>query len=151
MAKNSVIIIVILIAIITGAAGFYGGMQYQKSQRGNITRGQFLGNGNGQNTRTGNNFQGMKPVNGEITSVDSGTITIKIQDGSSKIVVYSSSTKINKTSEGSVSDLKVGEQVTAFGTEGSDETVTAQNINLGGGTFRMQPGNNQNNQPTPSK
>jgi hypothetical protein len=131
MMKNS-LIITIVVAIVVGALGFFTGMQYQKSQRATFPQG--LGQRGPSGNLGGNQrgFTGTRPVNGEITSLDDKTITIKSQDGSSKIIVYSTSTKINKTTEGSTSDLKTGEQVIVIGTENTDGTVTAQSISVGG-------------------
>lgn len=53
-----------------------------------------------------------------------------MQDGSSKIVLFSDFTTYNKTSEGSKSDLKVGEKIAVFGTDNSDGSVTAQSVQL---------------------
>lgn len=53
-----------------------------------------------------------------------------MQDGSSKIVLFSDKTEINKAAEATKEDLKVGEKVAVFGTENSDGSVTAQNIQL---------------------
>lgn len=156
MAKKN-LIITIAIVVVVGLLGFYGGIQYQKSQRGNFSANgaqRFVG---GTNQQGGTGRQGnaarLSPVSGEITSIDENTITIKIQDGSSKIVIYSASTKVNKTSEGSKSDLKVGEKVMALGTEGSDKTVTATSISVGNtmlqGAAGGQPG--QNGQPPSTK
>ena len=88
--KNT--IIAIIIVLIVGAAGFFAGIKYQQSKtfsrfsdtiRGE--RGQFMprfGNQNGN----GGNFQ---PLNGEIISSDGNSITVKLPDGSSKIVFLS--------------------------------------------------------------
>lgn len=153
MAKNS-LILTIVIAVVIGALGFYGGIQYQKSQRGSFPEGTTQGFPGGTNQQGGTgrqgNTTGFRPVSGEITSLDGSTITIKTQDGNSKIIIYSTSTKLNKTSEGSVSDLKVGEQVTAIGSESSDGTVTAQSISVGNGMLQGTPGGDQpgqNGQP----
>jgi ribosomal protein S1 len=73
---------------------------------------------------------GLRPVSGEIISQDDKSITVKLQDGSSRIVILSDQTEINKTSEGSKEDLKTGERITTFGTENSDGSVTAQNVQL---------------------
>ena len=140
----------IVVAIIVGGLGFFGGMQYQKTNTKPAgPGGQFQQLGNGQNRPaglTGRNGTatrgGMTPVSGEILSIDDTSITIKSQDGSSKIVVYADSTTINKTSEGSSSDLQVGEEVMVIGTEDTNGTVTAQTISVGGAGsfFRGVPG-----------
>lgn len=74
--------------------------------------------------------QGFRPVNGEIISADDKSITVKLPDNSSKIVLLTDTTIINKSAEGAKEDLKTGEKVALFGTENSDGTVTAQNIQL---------------------
>lgn len=78
-------------------------------------------------------MKGMAPVNGEIISQDDTSITIKMPDGSSKIVILSDQTKVNKSSEGAKTDLKTGEKVTAFGTQNQDGSITAQSVSIGGG------------------
>jgi hypothetical protein len=88
---------------------------------------------------------GMTPVGGEIISQDDTSVTVKMPDGSSKIVILSENTTINKSSTGSKTDLKTGEQITAFGTQNQDGSVTAQNISIGGMMFRGMGG-----QPIPS-
>ncbi|OGM18880.1 hypothetical protein A2686_05080 [Candidatus Woesebacteria bacterium RIFCSPHIGHO2_01_FULL_38_10] len=127
MKKNSIVITVV-VALIVAVAAFYGGMQYQQRQR----FAGFRGGQNGQQFQGRGNFQGARPVNGEIISQDDKSITVKMQDGSSKIVILLDQTIINKASEGSKSDLKTGEKVAAFGTENSDGSITAQNISIGG-------------------
>ena len=67
---------------------------------------------------------------GEISAQDEKTITVKLQDGSSKIILLSDKTSINKASVGLISDLTVGEKVAVFGTSNADGSVTAQNIQL---------------------
>lgn len=136
MKKN--LIVTIIVAIVVGALGFYGGIQYQKSQRGSFSANpQRFFNGMGMKRAP----SGLVPVNGEVTSFDGNTITVKTQNGGSKIVIYSDSTKINKTTEGSKSDIKVGENVMVFGSTGSDGTVVAQTVAVGS---RMQgPGEDQ--------
>lgn len=139
MAKNSFITIIV-IAVVVGALGFFGGMQYQKSKGGSFAPGRFqngLNRPSGTQARGG--FQGGRPVSGEIVSIEENTITVKTQDGSSKIVIYSDSTKVNKTSEGSKEDLKTGEQIMVIGTEGTDGIVTAQSISIGGNILRGMP------------
>lgn len=150
--KNNILLFII-IAIVVGAAAFYGGMQYQKSQSPNQFRGQFRNGNNGQGGFQGRgNGGGMAPIRGEIMSTDESSVTVKMQDGSSKILILSGTTAINKASEGSKTDLKTGETITVFGTANADGSVTAQNIAIGGGTFagtRRGDGQGQN-APSPT-
>lgn len=146
----------LIVALIVGGVAFFGGMQYQKTQASGPMQGQFRGqNGGGPQGQggfqgRGGNGQGMMPVSGEILSQDDTSITVRMQDGSSKIVILSDDTNINKSSEGTKSDLKTGETVTAFGTTNSDGSITAQNVSIGGNMmFRGGPG--QNNQVTPAQ
>lgn len=129
MQKNS-LVITLVVALIVGAAAFFGGMKYQESKRTTAFR-QFpnvSGRGNAQ--FNGGNRAGIRPVNGEIISSDDKSITVKLTDGSSKIVLVSDKTTINKASEAQKADLKTGETVAVFGSENTDGSVTAQNIQL---------------------
>lgn len=129
-------------------------MQYQKSQSSNQVRGQFRGGNNGGTGGQGGfggrgNAQGMAPIRGAILSADDTSVTVKMQDGSSKIVILSGTTTINKASEGSKTDLKTGEAITAFGTANADGSVTAQNISIGG-MFPGRGGQPGENRPSPA-
>lgn len=133
---------VVIIVVIVAAAGFWGGMTYEKSKAAS-----FAGAGAGGNARYGGRFGGgaggasaMMPVNGKITASGNNSITVQLSDGSSKIVDLTSTTKINKSSTGSVSDLTTGQNVTAFGAANSDGSITAQAVNVGNGMFRMRTG-----------
>jgi hypothetical protein len=135
---------VIILVIIFAAAGFYGGTVFQKSQtRAGFERsgGQFgarFGGGQG-----GPGGAGMMPVRGQIVSSGDNTITVKMQDGSSKIVDLTSQTQINKTATGTTADLKSGTTVTAIGTSNSDGSVTAQTVLIGNGNMLFRRGGNQ--------
>ncbi|MBI3485536.1 hypothetical protein HY025_01175 [Candidatus Daviesbacteria bacterium] len=120
----------IVVAIVVGAAAFFGGMQYQKMQPGaNGTTGQFR-QGGGSRLGGQGRFAGNRPVAGQIISVDDKSITVKLMDGSTKIVLLSGNTQINKAQTAQISDLTTGEMVAVFGTANSDGSVTAQNIQL---------------------
>ena len=129
--NNNSKIVVFLLLVVVGAGAFFAGMKYQQSKQQTFTR-QFNGQ---QGGRTGQgqfsgNRQGFRPVNGEIIGTDDKSITVKLQDGSSKIVLVSDKTTINKASQGTKADLKSGEKVAVFGQENSDGSVTAQSIQL---------------------
>jgi hypothetical protein len=146
MMNKKHLITTIVIAILVGAVGFYAGIQYQKSQRSSVFGNFQRGNGaimmqgeNGKQQGGNTMMRAGGPVAGEITKIDDNTITVKTNDGSSKIVIYSSSTKVNKTTEGSKSDLTVGEKIMVIGSTGSDGAVTAQTISVGGTWFMGGP------------
>lgn len=124
MKNINTIAIVLLIAGLGG--GFLIGAQYQKSQK---PAGQFNA---GQGRRSGGQQNGgnSRPVVGEILSADDKSMTVKLPDGSSKIVLFSANTQINKTATVAVADLTVGQRVAVFGSGNSDGSITAANISL---------------------
>ena len=118
--KQQHIVIIILVAVVSGAGGFFAGTNYQLRQRGQ----QFRMTGFNP-SRTG-----LWPVAGEIIKQDETSITVKLIDGSSKIVLLSADATINKAEQGSQTDLVVGTSVAVFGSENADGSVTAQNIQI---------------------
>jgi hypothetical protein len=135
MQKNNLIVLTIVLVVIAGAGGFAGGIKYQQSKLRTFTGGMMNGGGavrmgqNGQGRMMGNRT-GFRPVAGEILSIDDTSITVKMPDGGSKIVILSEKTTINKAATALKSDLKVGSQVAVFGQDNSDGSVTAQSIQL---------------------
>ncbi len=129
MNKN--IIITVLVGIIMAGGGFWGGMKYQESRKPVFSR-QFggPGSGNGGQSARGANRMGFRPTTGEIISSDDKSITVKLPDNSSKIILLSEKTEINKADKATKDELKIGERVAVFGQENSDGSVTAQNIQL---------------------
>ncbi len=121
--------IIIIAILLVGAGAFYGGMLYGKSQNGpGNFRGQrpdanFLGAG----TKVGN---GGGFTNGEVLSLDDKSITIKIRNNGSKIIFFSDATTVNKTVDGAISDLKVGDSIMVSGDSNSDGSISAKQIQL---------------------
>lgn len=139
MKNKNLIIVGIVALLVGGGAGFFGGMQYQKSQI--PVRGQFGANGTftrgaGTGGRGGANGGAVR---GTIISKDSNSITVKLQDNSTKIVILSSSTMIGKSTQGTIDDVTNGSNVMVFGTTNSDGTVTAQLVQVGGMMFGGRP------------
>jgi len=129
-------VVVLLIALVVGGAAFYGGIQYDKNQQTGSARGGFAaGVGRTGARRTGSG----QPVSGEILNMDDSSITVKLADGSSRIVLLSDKTIFNKTSTVDKSELKVGTKVGVFGTTNTDGSITAQNVQLNP-QFRMGAG-----------
>ncbi|MFA6105640.1 MAG: hypothetical protein WC725_03555 [Patescibacteria group bacterium] len=120
------------ISVVLIGAAFYGGMMYGKStataaalaNRRNFQGGNQQGGGR---TNVGN--AGVN-ITGEILSKTDNTLTIKLRDGGSKIVVFSSSTPVRMFSEASRDQIEVGKNITALGTANSDGSITAQSIQL---------------------
>ena len=121
-------IITIVLILVVGSGGFFAGMKYQQNKQSTSSR--QLSGGTGGRTGMGNNRMGMRPVAGEIISSDDKSVTVKLPDGSSKIIFLSDKTMINKATAGSKDDLKTGIKIAAFGTENADGTVAASNIQV---------------------
>ena len=129
--KNNYLL-TIIVSLVFAGAGFYGGMKYQQSKVSSLS-GQFSNRqGMVRNGRVGvnGNRSGFRPVAGEIISTDEKSITAKLQDDSSKIVFINDKTVINKAQTVNKSELKVGKKVSIFGSENTDGSVTAQNVQL---------------------
>jgi len=130
---NKTIVIAGLIALLVGIGGFVGGTYYQRSQA--TSRFAQFGSGTGGQggqfyRRFGQAGANANVVRGQVVSTDENTVTVKLMDGSSKILVIGSSTSFMKSTSGSLSDLKAGDTVMAFGTANSDGSVTAQNVEI---------------------
>ncbi len=124
------IISISVIVLLVGGLSFYSGQSYGKSQVSSRGTGQFgtMGANNrpgGTRMMTGGGF-----VTGEVLSKDTNSVTVKMRDGSSKIVFYSASTEVQKSVTGSADDLVVGKNVTVTGKANSDGSITAQSIQL---------------------
>lgn len=132
--KNNHIFLILVLLVVIGAGAFYGGMKYQQGQQTSLSQAG-AGGGNSAGARGGGargagNRNGFRPVSGDILSADDTSITVKLADGSSRIVLINDKTTINKAVVAAKADLKVGEKVAVFGTTNTDGSVSAQNIQL---------------------
>ena len=143
MKSNKITVAVVVVLV--GIGGFFGGMKFQESKsRATINGARNAGGANrfggGQNGQIRNDTN--RPVAGEILSIDDSSFTVKLQDGSSKIVLLSEKTTYNKSSDGAKTDLKSGIRVVASGTTNPDGSVTANTVainpSFGGMGGRMQ-------------
>lgn len=133
-------LIVAGVVITTGGGGFYGGIKYQQTKPPTFTRlfdgASGAAGRNIQRFRDGNITQGatmgggFRPVSGEIIRVDNGSMTVKLHDESSKIVILPVNVEVSKSETGALTDLTEGQQVMVVGTENEDGSVTAQSVQL---------------------
>ena len=139
--KPWLIVVVVVVVIAVGVGGFFGGKA--AGGGGTITQeqaiaalqsggeGGFPGGGGGfPGGGTGGNGAGGF-IRGNIIAQDNGSITVKLDDGSTKIVLMPESATIAVAQTGTASDLAVGKDVTVIGATNSDGTVTATQIQIG--------------------
>src|ERR1035437_7409454 len=126
---NLIIIIAVILVIVAAAGGFFGGMMYQKNQApvlGAAGRGNYAARfGQG-----GQSAAAFRPVRGQVLSTSSTTLTVKMSDGSTRIVVLSSSTSFAQSAKAAATDIKTGDTVNVVGTANSDGSVTATDIQI---------------------
>ena len=144
-SNSNLIVTVALVGLVAAGGGFFAGMKYQQSKRVSFTSMMPAGQGRmGGGTQNMAGGKGMsRPVYGEIIKADAKTITVKSRDGSSKIVLLSETGQIYKAVAGAIDDLKIGTQVSVFGSANPDGSVTAQNIQIASTVETVSP--------TPSK
>lgn len=139
--KNAKVLVPIIYVLIGLGVGFLGGYEYRNYRLNNARI-----NGIGGNLQRfvggtrGTNQNGMMrgATVGSILSMDDKSITVKLNDGSTKIVLFSGSTTFSNTISASKSDLKVGGEVAVFGATNSDGSVTATNVQINPTFFRPQ-------------
>lgn len=147
--------IALVAALVGGGVGFFAGTKYTQGRVASLTLnrqanfngggGRFLGGAGG------GRMMGFRPVSGEIISADDKSITVKLPDGSSKIVLFSDKTAINKAETGSKTDLTVNTKVAVFGQDNSDGSVTAQNIQINPIIRTTIDGGSPSPSPVPAK
>ena len=105
-------------------------MKNQSKKTVNANAFPMAGGFNGSGTKTPNGRTTAGFINGEIIAKDDKSITVKTQNGGSKIVFYSESTEVGKFVSGGSGDLEIGKTVMVNGKSNSDGSVTAQSIQL---------------------
>jgi hypothetical protein len=130
--------IILAAVLLAGAVSFYGGIKYGQSksletlsEAGNFSAGRQGGQQRfASSTAPSGRNMGGSINSGEITEKDDASITIKTQDGSTKIIFYSGSTEILKSATGTASDLEIGKNAIISGTTNQDGSITAKSIQI---------------------
>lgn len=130
---------ILVASLILDGIMFFGGYKYAQSKASiankNIGDYQAGGTGNfrqgalGRGARVAGGMMGGF-LSGEILSKDITSMTVKMRDGSSKIVLLSTSTKVLKSITGTNNDLKIGQTVVITGDINADGSVSAQSLQL---------------------
>jgi hypothetical protein len=129
--KKNIPIVPIIISTVCLIVGFAIGFFVEKSRTPSFARnGQFQMAGGSNRTGAPNQKLSFKETVGEITSVDSSSITVKTADGGSKIIMMSDSTTVNQANKVDKTSLKIGTQVAVSGDQNTDGTVTGKIINI---------------------
>ena len=125
--ENYIITVIVAVVLIIGAymLGAHNAAKAKTAMRGQYGAGMTGGRTGGAGGMRGAGF-----LTGTVLSKDASTITIKMADGSTKIVLYSGSTQVMHTTAGTIDDVAVGSQVSVQGTANSDGSTTASNISI---------------------
>jgi hypothetical protein len=130
MTKKTFVTVAVIVVLV-GGGSFYGGMRYAQSTRQNFASRNLGGQRNGTANIGGLRGGGSGGFTaGEIIAKDNTSITIKLNDGGSKIVFYSDATEVDKFAKGTAGDLQIGESVTVSGQANQDGSLTAQTIQI---------------------
>jgi hypothetical protein len=142
---------IIAVVLVSGAA-FYAGQQIgfkdgqqsrmQAAQQFFAQRGGGQANANQSGGQSGEQpgdqptggFAGQEVARGQVESVDGTTIMLSTPDGARQTLEVTDNVMVRRQVEGSISDIKPGEQITAFGTR-DGETFQATTVQIG--TMRM--------------
>lgn len=126
------------VALVIAIISFFSGMYYSGiGKTAEVTAGQAGGRQGGAFAGRGTQGGGMRGgaqggfVNGEVAAMDETSMTIKMRDGSSKIVFYGKeSVSVQKSVAGALSDIGTGTTVIITGKPNSDGSVTAESVQI---------------------
>lgn len=122
--------IILLPTVTPGGSGGSGTTGAQPGTSGNQQAAP--GGQQGAPGAMGNRSQAFgRPASGTVKSVQGGTVVLTEQNGNVVTATVSANTSYLKDTPIKVSDLKVGDQVTAVGVQNTDNSVTAARISVG--------------------
>lgn len=136
MDKRARIAIIVAALLALMAISFYCGTLVSSLGRrggmmGSGPGGQFGGTGGTGTTNTAaKKATGASYIMGEILSIDDSSLTVKLMNGGSKIVIFGTSTEVGKFTTGAFSDLSAGQSVMINGNATADGSITAKSIQI---------------------
>ena len=132
--KKTIVIIAAALIVVSGITGFLIGKntakpKFNKNQIG--LNGQFPGNNLGGSRITrGGNFGGTGMFQGEVLSKDASGITLKLNDGGSKVIIVPESANVYKMGKAAINDIEVGQSVSISGKQNEDGSVECRSIQI---------------------
>lgn len=137
MNKIWMIVIAVVLAIAVAGGSFYGGMAYQRNQanqvRANFLRARGLDTNAGQNgaNNGGGTRQGFfgGGANGQVKSINGNVLTLSTAQNVTTVNL-TNSTVIDKSVQGSTSDLQPGMRILVQGQRDSQGNITATQITI---------------------
>lgn len=137
--KKTIVIIAAALIVISGITGFLVGKntakpKFNKNQIG--LNGQFPGNNfsGGSRMTRGGNFGSTGMFQGEVLSKDASGITLKLNDGDSKVIIVPESANVYKMGKAAINDIEVGQSVSISGKQNEDGSVECRSIQIQEGT-----------------
>lgn len=128
-----------IITVLALGGSFYGGMKYDQNRNSSLVgvntgtfsaQGRQAGFGGGNGTTTRGMRGAGSGTSGNIVAKDATSITVQMHDGGSRMVFFTSTTPVLKSTPGSADDLKVGETISVAGISNQDGSVSAQSIQI---------------------
>ena len=129
-------VVILVVAVVCGGVGYkvgsfgkpFGSAQGMlRTRGGGMMQGQGPSAGSEQARQAG---QGRRHTEGEILSIDDKGVTVKLADGSSKIVLFSDSTTYALSSAVDKSKVVVGQKVDIVGDPNTDGSVSASEVRI---------------------
>ncbi|MFA5185283.1 MAG: hypothetical protein WC551_02260 [Patescibacteria group bacterium] len=134
--KNKAAAGVVIIALVCFGLGFLTSNLIKSKTPANGFNPAAMGGGAGGFGQRGTGQVGNRTarmggfINGTLLKKDATSLTIKMRDGSSKIVLVTSSTKALKMADTTLDEFTEGADVMVSGTANPDGSVTAQTVQV---------------------
>ncbi len=134
MKKNKLVSIIAISIIVVAGAFFYGGMKYAQAKGKNTMRSGNFRSQNGMGVRPDGAMMRSGAnggfTSGEVIAKDATSMTVKLQDGGSKIILFTATTPVMKSIAGTSEDIAIGKNVMITGKVNADGSVSAEQIQL---------------------
>jgi hypothetical protein len=134
MKRTEITILTVAVALIMGGLGLGLGFGVGRATapKATVSSSSAAGGGTGQGGfgAAGGRRFGGRPVLGTVATISGTTLTVTLQDGSTKTVTLTGTTTYTNGdgSSASVAGVTAGVTVAAFGTAASDGSITATRI-----------------------